>query len=95
MSAQLKKSFSLKNVSSSLLAVASFVVLLIPAFIYLGLRMTSKEKKLTLDIAEIIGLWSQTISSMNYAFNCLIFYWKDKILRNEGMKVIKGIKIWR
>ena len=95
MSAQLKKSFSLKNVSSCLLAVASFVVILIPAFIYLGMRMTSKEKKPTLDIAEIIGLWSQTIYSMNCTFNCLIFYWKDKILRNEGMKVIKGIKIWR
>jgi hypothetical protein len=28
---------------------------------------------------------------MNCTFNCLIFFWKNKILRSEGKKVIEGI----
>jgi hypothetical protein len=28
---------------------------------------------------------------MNSTFNCLIFFWKNNILRTEGMKVIKNI----
>ena len=87
---------SLKNISSCLLAVACFVVLLcIPSFVYIGLRIISKTEELTLDNAAIAGFWSKRIISMNGTFNCLIFYWKNKILRTEGMKIIKGMKICR
>ena len=84
--------FSLKNISGCLLAVACFVVLTITAFVYSGLRITTKGSS-TLDDAHIVGLWGRTIASMNSTCNCLIFYWKNKILRAEGMKVIKGLKI--
>ena len=92
ISPEMKKTFSLKNISSCLLAVACFVMLSIPAFTHIGLRMTSKKQSL-LDNKDIAGLWSKTIASLNSTFNCLIFYWKNKILRAEGMKVIKGMKI--
>jgi hypothetical protein len=95
MSPEMKKTFSLKNISSCLLAVACFVVLSIPAFVYFGLRTTSREKKYILDNALLTGLWGKTIASFNSTFNCLIFYWKNKILRIEGMKVIKNMKICR
>jgi hypothetical protein len=32
---------------------------------------------------------------MNSTFNSLIFFWKNKILRTEGMKIIKGLKVNR
>ena len=86
----IKKSFSLKKLSSCLLAVVCFVVLTIPVFVYIGLRITSKEEEFTWDDVNLASLWSRTISSMNSTFNCLIFYWKNKILRSEGMKVIKA-----
>ncbi len=92
ISPEMKRTFSLKNLSSCLLAVACFVVLSIPVFFYVGLRMTSKKQSL-LDNADIAGLWCKTFASLNSTFNCLIFYWKNKILRAEGMKVIKGMKI--
>jgi hypothetical protein len=92
---KMKKTFSLKNISTCLLAVACCVVLFIPAFVYFGLRTTSKEKTFILDNASIAGLWVKTIASFNSTFNCLIFYWKNKILRTEGMKVIKNMKIYR
>ena len=44
VSPEMKKTFSLKNVSSCLLAVACFVVLSIPVFVYIRLRITSKIK---------------------------------------------------
>ena len=95
ISPEMKKTFSLKTISSCLLAVVCFVVLNIPVFVYIGLRITSTAKEFTLDNALLAGLWASTITSTNSTFNCLIFYWKNKILRTEGMKVIKGMKICR
>ena len=92
ISPEMKKTFSLKNISSCLLAVACFVLLSIPWFVYIGLRTNSGDSW-TLDDAHIAALWAITITSMNSTFNCLIFYWKNKILRIEAMKVIKGLRI--
>ena len=90
---EIEKSFSLKNISSCLLAVVCLIVLsAIPLSVYIVLKLTSKEKAYTLDNAHLAALWARTTSSMNSSFNCLIFYWKNKILRAEGMKVIKSIK---
>ena len=95
ISLEMKKSFSLKNVSSCLLVVACQIVVYIPTFVYVGLRLTSKWTEFTLDNAYLAGLWAHTIVSMNSTFNYLIFYWKDKTLRAEGRKVIKSLKICR
>ena len=46
ISPDMKKTFSLKNISSCLLAVACVVVVSIPAFVYIGLRINSPEKKI-------------------------------------------------
>ena len=95
VSPEMKKSFSLKNVSSCLLVVACLILLYIPMVVYIGLRLTSKETELTFDNANLTGLWARTTASMNSTFNCLIFYLKNKTLRSEGMKVIKSMKICR
>jgi hypothetical protein len=94
MSPEMKKTFSLKNISSCLLAVACFVVLNIPAFVYIGLKITSKDTTALSANLNLAWLWAITIVSMNSTFNCLLFYWINKILRTEGMKVIKSIKIY-
>ncbi len=87
--------FSLKNISSCLLVVACYAVLSIPAFVYVGLTINWSETSVTLDDANLAGIWSRTIISMNGTFNCLIFYWKNKALRSEGLKVVKSMKISR
>ena len=89
---EMKKTFSLKNISSCLLAVACFGVLNIPVSVFIGLSITWKSA-LTLDNTYIAALWATTITSMNSTCNCLIFYWKDKILRTEGMKILKKLKL--
>jgi magnesium-transporting ATPase (P-type) len=90
-----KKSFSLKNLSSCLLAVACVVVSSIPTFVYIGLRIYSPDTIYTLDNANLAEMWAVTMALMNCTFNCLIFYWKNKVLRTEGLKVLKSMKICR
>jgi hypothetical protein len=95
ISPEMKKTFSLKNISSCLLAVACVVVVSIPGFVYIGLRINSPETRYTWDNANLAWMWAATISLMNCTFNCLIFYWKNKVLRTEGLKVLKSMKICR
>ena len=94
ISPEMKKSFSWKNISSCLLAVACFVVLCTLASTYVGISANLKDPS-TLNKTHIAAFLGKTIASMNSTFNCLIFYWKNKVLRTEGMKVIKSMKICR
>ena len=90
-STEIRNTFDMKNVSSCLLSVACFVMLSIPVFVSSGLRMTAGDT-LILNSSYIAALWSATITFTNSTCNCLIFYWKNKILRAEGKKVLKGLK---
>ncbi len=95
ISPEMKKTFSLKNISSCLLAVACVLVLSIPPAVYIGLKKNSKETTTLSDNANLAQLWARTLVAMNSTCNCLIFYWKNKILRTEGIKLIKGMKLCR
>ena len=95
ISPEMKKTFSLKNISSCLLVVACLMVLSIPTFVYIGLRINSPETTNTLDNAKLAWMWTVTMALMNCTFNCLIFYWKNKVLCTEGLKVLKSMKICR
>ena len=92
---EVKKSFSLKNISSCMLTVACLIALSIPSLVYIVLRLISTDKKHTLDSAELAALWAKSTSSVNSTLNCLIYYWKNKTLRTEGLKIIKSMKICR
>ena len=89
VSPEMKKTFSLKNISSCLLALACHVTISIPALVFVGLRMNYTQARLSLDHhVHLIAIWSGTIASMNPTFNCLIFYWKNKVLRTyEGFEL--------
>ena len=94
ISPEMKKTFSFKTISSCLLVVACVVVFSIPMGVYIGLTIHSTETTYTLDNATLATRWTQTTALMNCTFNCLIFYWKNKVLRNEGLKVLKSMKIF-
>ena len=74
ISLDMKNTFSLKNMSSCLLAVVCVVVLSIPASVYIELRINSPKTTYILDNANIAGNWAITISLMNCNFTGLIFY---------------------
>ncbi len=88
-------SLGMKNISSCLLAAACILVLYIPGSVYIGLGINSKETSTLSDNSSLARFWNRTFLSMNSTCNCLIFYWKNKILRTEGMKLIKSMKLCR
>ena len=93
ISPNIKKTFSFKNINSCLLAVACLVLLqIIPVFIYIGLQITLDDVQ-GWDSGKSAALWAKTIVSTHSTFNCLVFYWKNTILRAEGTKVVKSLKI--
>ena len=82
ISPDMKKTISFKNISSCLLVVACVVVSSIPTFAYIEMTIHSTKTKLyTSNNANLAALWSHTISLVNCTFNCLIFYWKNNVLR--------------
>ena len=90
-----KRKISSTKISSCLIVVACYVVLSIPVLVYIGTKVNSRDTAVKFGDAYLAGIWGKTIASMNCTFNCLIFFWKNKVLRKEGWKVIKSIKIWR
>ena len=79
-----------KNINTCLLVVACLVFSSIPICFYV---VFSSVEGLTSDNARLSAVWVVAACVMNCSFNCLIFFWKNKVLRDEGIKmIIKNIK---
>ena len=76
------------NISTCSLAVACFVVCSFPQIIYSVLCLTSETLPNDRRI-RLFHIWSNTLVLMNSTFNCLIFFWRNSILRREGIKILK------
>ena len=80
-----------KNISTCSLAVGCFFVCSCPQLVYSALRLASEtpfhDRKFLL-----FSLWSRTFISINSTLNCLIFFWRNSILRREGMKIINSVR---
>ena len=81
-----KSILNLKNVSTCSLVVACFFSCSCPLLIYLILVCFAYDKKELL----LFNLWSCTLVSMNSTLNCVIFFWRNSIMRREGMKIINA-----
>ena len=81
---------NLKNTSSCLLSVACIVLLSIPGSVYIVFNINTKME-LTSN-AGLSHIWASSILAMNCTFNSLIFFWKNKVLRIEGIKILKTLK---
>ena len=80
---------SLKHINTCLLAVACLMLWSIPVSFRVVFSLVEGS---TSDNAKISGLSAATTFAMNCSFNSLIFFWKNKLLRDEGIKIIKKIK---
>ncbi len=86
-----KQILNLNNISTCSLAVGCFLVCSCPQIIYSALRLASGE--LSYDRKIVFILWSNTLLSMNSTFNCAIFFWRNSILRREGIKIINALRV--
>ncbi len=83
---------NMKNISTCSLAVGCFFFCSCPQIIYSILRLTSQTPVYDRQVL-LFSLWSKTFVSMNSTFNCVIFFWRNSILRREGMKIINALRV--
>ena len=77
-----------KNISTGLWVVACFMLLSIPHSVNVAFFLTEKSSK----NVRLSYVWALTCVTMNSTLNSLIFFWKNKVLRTEGIKILKTLK---
>ena len=85
---QKRRKRDFKNISTCCLAVGCFFCC---SFLVIICRIWSYTLKLPMhDRRRILfDIWASTFVYMNSTFNCVIFFWRNSILRREGMKILK------
>ena len=83
-----RRNLNFKNISTCSLAVGCFFICSLPLIVFSASRLTSNKPFYDRQVIQF-NIWSVTFFSMNSTFNCLIFFWKNSILRRGGMKVVK------
>jgi hypothetical protein len=84
-----RTTINLKNIHTCLLAVACLLVLSIPTTFYVAFHFA--EKSMTTNV-RLCYVWAASVCTMNSTCNSLIFFWKNKVLRTEGIKILKTLK---
>ena len=84
------RTIHLKSISSCLLAVACLLILSISVSVYIVFDIFSENRQGS--NVRLSHLWSTTIYITNCTLNSLIFFWKNKVLRTEGIKILKTLK---
>ena len=79
---------SFKNISTASWAVACLMLFSIPASFYITFSLAEKSTS----SIQLSYIWFNICATMNCTFNSLIFFWKNKVLRSEGIKILKTLK---
>ena len=79
---------NLKNISSGLWAVACFVLLYIPNSFYIACNFAEKST----NTIRLSYIWAFTSATVNCTLNSLIFFWKNNVLRTQGIKILRTFK---
>ena len=81
---------NLKKISTCLLAVGCLFLFYIPLFIFIAFSLAGLKLEEN-TIFRLVIFWTRTVSNANSTLNCLIFFWKDDVLRREGKKGVKAL----
>ena len=87
-----KRILNLKNISTCWLAVGCVFVCFCPQIINSTLRWGSETPFYDSQVL-LFNLWSNTFVSINSTLNCVIFFWRNSILRREGIKIINTFRV--
>ena len=86
-----KRRINLRNISTCALAVCCCFFCYCPYIIYLTfIRMALGGSFYNRQVL-IFHLWANTFISINSTLNCVIFFWRNSVLRREGMKIVKAL----
>ena len=81
---------NLKSISTCSLEVGCFFICSLPQIIFSAWRIVTNTPWDD-NQAVLSSFWCNTIVFMISTFNCLIFFWRNSILLQEGMKIAKFI----
>jgi hypothetical protein len=87
---KLKTMLEMKNISCCVLAAGCYVFFSLPILVSIIINLSGRSAKT--DGVLLSWVWARTFVTMNSTFNCLIFFWKNKMLRMEGIKVLKLLR---
>ena len=79
---------NLKNISTGLWAVACLMLSFIPISFYIAFSLAEKSTS----TVRLSFIWALTSVTINSTLNSLVFFWKNKVLRTEGIKILKTLK---
>ena len=85
---QTKSKVSLEKTSACVLAVGCLFVCYFPRILVFGFVHTKQADINADETLRIIYLWTTTIVTINSSLNCLIFFYKNSVLRRLGMDVV-------
>lgn len=78
----------LKSISSCLMVVACCLLCFIPPCIYFAYSSLEEPTSAKVFLSDV---WSSTVLCMSCTLNSLVFFWKNKILRKQGVGFFKQI----
>ena len=85
-----RTTIQLHSISACLLVVACVVVLSIASIVFVVFKIISKSNQTS--NVTLSNIWGTTFLAINCTFSSLIFFWKNKVLRTEGIKILKTFK---
>jgi hypothetical protein len=81
---------NLKSISTCLLNTVAYITLLtISNSFFFVFSFIEKSRSNNVRLSFV---WGYTLYTMNSTFNSLIFFWKNKLLRTEAIKLLKTLK---
>ena len=83
-----RTTIKMKNISTALWAVGCLILLCIPSCLLIAFNLAKKST----NTVRFSFIWTLTCVTMNCTLNSLIFFWKNKVLRTEGIKILKTLK---
>ena len=86
-----KQILNLRNISTCSLMVGCFFVCSSPQIIHSSLRLAAGMPPYDRQV-WLFNIWSNTLITINSTLNCVIFFWRNSILRREGMKIINAFR---
>ena len=85
-----RTTINLKSISTCLLVVACLVVLSSSVIVYVAFDIMSENRQAF--NVRLSYTWATSIWNTNCTLNSLVFFWKNKVLRTEGIKILKKFK---
>ena len=88
VSQEKRKRKNLKNISAALWVVGCLMLLYLPTSVNIAFNLAGKS----LNTTRLSTTWGLTYITMNCTLNSFVFFWKSKVLRTEGIKILKTLK---